>query len=155
MRCAGKRVERIIIGTHATDVERFAAQQLQSYFSEMTAPSEPVPIIATDEPPVGSGLDIVLGQSSTNPHLARLCAEAKVRADNATLGEDGYLIHQTGSALLLTGTHPRSALFAVYHLLESCGVRFYGYRARGGEIVPHHDIDRGFLDAARSWKSRR
>ena len=40
-------------------------------------------------------------------------------------------------AVLLTGRCPRSCLFAAYHLLERCGVRFFGYRGRDGEIVPH------------------
>jgi len=37
---------------------------------------------------------------------------------------------------VLAGSHDRSALFAVYHFLETCGVRFFGYKGRNGEIIP-------------------
>lgn len=144
VRCAGKRVERIVIGAHASEVERFAAQQLQTYLGEIsggagTGDAGHLPIIQSDDPETLPGAGIVLGQSASDPGVARLCAAAGLKVDAAALGDDGYRIQRLGSTLLLTGPQPRSSLFAVYHLLESCGVRFFGYRARGGEIVPHHD----------------
>jgi hypothetical protein len=138
---AAERVRVIVIGAQSTAVERFAAEELQRYLREMSPTADPVPIRAAEEfsTEVAAG-EVLIGRSATNSRLGRVIEAAKFNVDRATLGEDGYLVKtvpaKSGSALLLTGSHDRSALFAVYHFLETCGVRFFGYRARAGEIVP-------------------
>jgi hypothetical protein len=138
----GRPEVTIVIGTQATMVERFAAEELQSYVGQITGASEKIPIVIAGGGVIaGPANEIIIGRPETNPRLAALGALSALRLDTNFLGDDGYIIKSintgTNNALILSGSNDRSSLFAVYHLLETCGVRFYGYKSRNGEIVPH------------------
>jgi len=132
----------IVIGAKATEVERFAAQELQHYVSEMTRAGDgaKLPILTHDVALPAVECEILIGRPETNPAVARLCAKRQICLDARSLGVDGYVIKTMPgggtTTLLLAGSHDRSSLFAVYHFLETCGARFFGYRWRDGEIVP-------------------
>ncbi len=143
---AGQAKACIVIGSKATEVERFAAEELQDYVRQMTLASgasdgAQLPILTADasRPPVAC--EILIGRPETNPAVAEMHREKRLRIDTPALGPDGYVIKTVttiggATTLLLTGSHDRSSLFAVYHFLEICGVRFFGYRGRNGELVP-------------------
>ncbi|HWA99343.1 MAG TPA: DUF4838 domain-containing protein, partial [Pirellulales bacterium] len=120
--------------------------ELQHYIRAMTiAEGAPqgatLPIVPLDEPTEVDRNAILVGRPATNAAIAKLVERERIDLDQ--LGSDGYVIKTcTGAAgptLLLAGANDRGTLFAAYHLLELCGVRFFGYRDRGGEIVPQLD----------------
>jgi hypothetical protein len=129
----------IVIGEQATPVERFAAEELQRYVAQMTAVTLPIQTLPPGAPV--QGFEILLGRPATHARLARVCADARLRLEHERLGDDGYVVQTVSAgpgqaALVLSGTHDRSALYAVYHLLETCGARFFGYQTRQGELIP-------------------
>jgi hypothetical protein len=136
----------IVIGGNATVVERFAAEELQSYVSQLTAspagagPKLPI-VIAGSALPSGVTNEIVIGRRETNPRMAAVCSANGLALGQDVLGEDGYVVRTVPEGahgvLVLGGSQDRSALYAVYHFLETQGVRFFGYRSRNGEVVPH------------------
>ena len=100
----GSAIAGIVVPEDAPSPERIAATELQRYLRQMSGIEVPI----TGAP--GSGRKILIGSAAPTP--------------TESLGEDGYVIRTAGDALLLTGAHPRSALYAVYHLLEQylgCG----------------------------------
>ena len=143
----GEAESRIIVADEATEVERFAAAELQRYISQMTAGNEAggkVPIISSGKAGDALNGDILLGRAATHSRVAALCQQQQIAVDAVALGSDGYVIRTTEDQsgreviLLASGTE-RGVLFAVYQLLEKLGVRFFGYRDREGEVVPRLD----------------
>ena len=93
----------IVLATDATPSERYAAEELQTWFARRTGLRLPV----------HTGLEAAPGQ-------VRLSA-----AGNADLGEEGYHIDVQPDAVSVTGGRPRGILYGVYHLLEELlGLRF-------------------------------
>jgi hypothetical protein len=138
-----KPASRIIVADKATDVERFAAEELQRYIGLMTA-GVAVPIISTDQAGEAASGDILLGRAATHSRVAEVCQQQHIEVDEAALGSDGYIIRTTTDVggrevIVLTSTTERGVLFAAYQFLEKLGVRFFGYRDRDGEVVPHRD----------------
>ena len=131
----------IVIGQNATEVEQFAASEFQSYIAQITGSSQEIPIINDQQ---AEGLlttnEIIIGQPQTNLRLSQLCNEYGLMLDTNLLSDDGYIVKSlsdgANNVLILSGSNNRSSLFAVYHFLETCGVRFFGYKSRNGEIVP-------------------
>jgi autotransporter-associated beta strand protein len=132
----------IVIGDAATEVEQFAASELQSYVAQITGSSQNISVLtASQAADLPATNEILIGQPETNPLIAQLGDQFGVDLTTNTLGCDGYVVKSinTGASnvLILSGSNNRSALFSVYHLLETWGARFYGYKSRNGEIIPH------------------
>jgi hypothetical protein len=138
---SGRPQAAIVLGAHATPVEHFAGEELQAYVARITGVQLPV-LTAGQTVATAPANEIVIGRPETNPRLAQLCRQTGLLLDTNTLGDDGYIVKSvntgTNTTLILSGSNDRSCLFAVYQLLETYGVRFYGYRSRNGEIVPKH-----------------
>ncbi len=126
---------RIVIGNQASEVEKFAAEELQKYVKAVSGADLPISTHGSDS----SLSTIFIGTPASNPGVRGLKArELKPAADDSAT--DGFLIKTftTGSkqGLLLGSNGPRGVLFAVYGFLEQClGVRFFGFD-RSGEIIP-------------------
>jgi hypothetical protein len=145
----GRAKARIVLSDQAGEVERFAATELQHYIAAMTAsPAEPagavLPIVKVSAPGADLGCDILLGRPANHAPLAQLCGKEKAFSDPAVLGDDGYRLEAVPArngreTVILASNGERGVLFAAYQFLEKLGVRFFGYRERDGEIVPHGD----------------
>ncbi len=115
-----------MLGARPSVVERFAAEELKAYIQRLTGREH------RDE---NDAFEVLIGRPET---LARIPASIAAASE-----DDRFVVrtvHENGhTALVLTGGQDRSCLFAVYRLLETFGVRFYGYRDRNGEVVPKLD----------------
>lgn len=143
----GEAKARIVLQESASETEKFAAAELQHYLGLMTATDAArvtVPMAVGGDAAKDANANILIGRALPRSRIASLCEEQNIVADEATLGSDGYVIRTATqkdgrSVLLLTAATERGVLFAAYHLLETLGVRFFGYRERDGECVPHRD----------------
>jgi hypothetical protein len=140
---------RIVLADHPTEVERFAAEELQHYLAAMTSTEAlpaglSLPIISESAAVPASSCDLLLGRPQTHQLLAKLSEDKSIFPDGATMVADGYRLKTvtpasgTG-AVILAANEERGVLFAAYQFLEKLGVRFYGYRDREGEIIPHEE----------------
>jgi len=99
----------IVLNADATPTERHAARELQLHLQLISGAC--LPIVENQN----SGPRIVIGYEGSTP-FAEECG---------VLGEDGCLIKTVGDVLILAGTAPRGALYAVYEFLErELGVRW-------------------------------
>jgi hypothetical protein len=124
----GKTAYRIAISGSATEVEQFAAQELQKYLSKMTGAEFSV----TRGRP--KGRVILLGGAMATPGSI----------DRSKLGLDGYVISAQPESIVLAGTNDRGMLFSVYAFLELLGCRWFApnfdfYGPLGAEVVPKSD----------------
>jgi hypothetical protein len=145
---AGQAKGRIVVADHASEVERFAAEELRHYLAAMTATEAlpagvSLPIVPESAAGPDGPCDVLVGRPATFRSLAKLCDDRQLFPDGASIVADGYRLktvsRATGGAVVLAANEERGVLFAAYQLLEKLGVRFYGYRDRDGEIVPHGD----------------
>jgi hypothetical protein len=117
----------ILVEEGAAPAERFAAQELQNYFEQITGAK--LPIAAAPS----SDARIVIGAHS----LSRALAIPSRFAD-----DDSFKIKRDGAALFIKGATPRGTLFAVYAFLEQLGCRWFapGVATLEGhhELIPHH-----------------
>jgi len=143
----GRATARIIVAEQATGVEQFAAAELQRYIAAMTAndavpEGAAIPIVRETASGAEADGDILLGRPATHARLAKTCKDGRIVTGKAALPEDGYRIKTMTTdgghgVIVLTANEERGVLYATYQLLETLGVRFFGYRDRDGEIVPH------------------
>ncbi len=107
----------IVVGSHFSPLENYAADELKVILQRLYR-VEVVDSVA------GKGSDniILLGQASTNPHLAQALGE------HATdLSEQGLMLRSIGDeprTLVVRGGSPVATLWAVYELGERLGVRY-------------------------------
>lgn len=104
----GKPLARIVVGADAPPSTRYAAEELQRFLGEMTGAEF---AIVPDTEPLREN-DIVLG---CNAHLGRATRNDKLYAQ---LGNESYVIENTGRNLIIAGGEPRGTLYGVYGLLE-------------------------------------
>ena len=145
----GKPMARIVVANHMTEVERFAVEELQRYVAAMTTgewahAGVMLPMATEAAQDAAPPCEILVGRATTHARLAKLCADHHIAADDQTLASDGYVIKSIAMddgrrLIVLTAASERGVLFATYQFLEVLGVRFFGYRDRDGEIVPHRD----------------
>lgn len=123
------RLERIIIPPNSPEPLRFAAEELKAYL----------------EKSVGADLPVLKGVPArgaffiTTPQLTPdIDKQAGGFTPETNRKFDRTLIAERQGCVYLIGENPRSALYAVYDLLQDrLGVRFYGPGAIN-EIVPVH-----------------
>ena len=105
----------IVVGQRPGLVERFAAEELQSYLEKVCGARVPVRAERSE--------------GKTNLIIASANAEEG-------LGADGFIIRSAGHDLLLLGGGPRGKLYAAYEFVEAhLGVRWFNSDA-SDEIVP-------------------
>ena len=102
----GKAQATIILGTDATETEKYAASQLQTYLKRVTSADFNI----SNDPSV-KGSRIFVGQTNA---VKRLLGDF----DWKSLRVDGILIRTIGNDLILSGDRPRGSMYAVYTFLE-------------------------------------
>lgn len=128
----GRPGASILVGPEAEWLELHAAEELRGYLQAMS--DVEIPLVRENP---SHGTVVAVGRPETNSLVAKACQQGNVDLSRETLGEDGFLIRTLRlngcDTLLLSGCHGRSALYAVYALLETVlGVGFF----RDGERVP-------------------
>ena len=118
----GKPAAAIVVGADATEPEKNAALELQSYIQKIS----------------GAELEITPEPSQTLNNIYVGQTELTKRQvpgfDWDSLKRDGILIRSDKKSLVLAGDRPAGTLYAVYDFLEKdLGVRFW---APGEEYVP-------------------
>jgi alpha-N-acetylglucosaminidase len=136
----GTPTAAIVLGRHATPIERHAADELVKYVKAMSGAT--LPIREGERPKAQSGekTALLIGRAETNPLIADLVRQGQVRLSADYPGLDGFIIKTIGSAgaspshsVVIGGSADRATLYAVYHLLERfCGVGFFW----DGDYVP-------------------
>jgi hypothetical protein len=108
----GASVYCIVTAPDAPEPERFAADELGRYLSQMSGVQ--LRIVTRDAPDAQGEKTVLLGEA----------VPAAARGALAGQGEDAFLIRTEGRRLMLAGASPRATLYAVYALLEDLGVGF-------------------------------
>jgi len=136
----------IVISPAASEVERFAADELQKYLDQMSGVSL---AISTTK---GRGRSILVGKALASDH----------DLDQASLGYDDYIIKVQPESITLAGVNGRSTLYSVYAFLEKLGCRWFApnfdFYGAVGELVPSTDVLRapvGITRARSSMKYRK
>ncbi|MEN8127286.1 MAG: DUF4838 domain-containing protein [Planctomycetota bacterium] len=111
----GKSNYRIVIPATASDVEKYAADELQNFLQQIAGVQLE---IVTDAEKM-SKAEILLGNNS---HLKKL----KTDIDFESLGKEGFTIRSHGKHLIITGSAERGVMYGVYTFLEDyLGCRWY------------------------------
>ncbi len=125
----GKAKATIVTGSHPSDQERRAAQELQTYIWKMTSGNgrnaEKLPIRTDRDTP--GGTRVFVGRS-------RHIKEMGIHLDD--LSANGFTIQMVSDDLVLCGKDDLGTAFAVYTFIEKyCGVRWL-WPGELGEHVP-------------------
>ncbi len=114
---------RIMVGPQATEIEVFAAQELQGYLLQISGAFMPM---ANENERMYKKL-ILVGKNAGRLMLPE--------SEFNRLKHDDFLIKVVGDRLILAGNSPRATLYSVYSFLESLGCRWF---APGiiGEVLP-------------------
>lgn len=123
----------VFVGPEASRLEQHAAAELCKYLHAISG----APFFVCRKKPA-TGTVAAIGRPETNPLVAEACQLGLVQMSKEALGEDGFLIRTLRlngcDTLVLSGSHERSALYAVYAFLETAlGVGFF----RDGERIPY------------------
>lgn len=111
----GSSPYQIVVAADALASERYAAEELQTYFERMTGAQ--LPIVADGD--ARKATEIVLG-SATVPDSSTPTKDVVIP------GTDGYSLQTVGQRLRIAGNGPRGTLYGVYALLEEkLGVRWF------------------------------
>jgi Domain of unknown function (DUF4838) len=124
----GKTNYQIVISTRASEVEQFAAKELQRYLGRIT----------------GATFPIVEGEASGN--VIRIGSQMMPAGfiENHQLGVDGFIDQAKPGNILLAGVNGRATLFSVYAFLRELGCRWFApnfdfYGKATGEVIPQAD----------------
>lgn len=109
----GKSGYVILIDEVASETTRFAAQQLNHYVKQMTPTS--LPIVREAKP---NDLIISIGETEISKGLG-------IRFAERYQDDDQFVIVNREGSLFLLGATQRANLYAVYHLLEYWGCRWF------------------------------
>ncbi len=113
----GKPQAVIVLGSQCIPSERTAAKELAKYLKQITGADYPV--MVESGALKAKQTRIYVGQSKQADKLLN-------SLDWQKLGKDGIVIKTTANALVLTGSRPRGALYAVYSFLEdTLGCRWW------------------------------
>ena len=131
----GKSRATIIIGEKATEVEEFAALELQKYIQQISGATLP---IRKDSENVEGNL-VLIGSKQNNTKISGLGNEIPISSQYP--GEDGFIIKTVGNNLILAGSNNRGTLYSVYAFLESLGCRWFSLleSQHDWEIIPEKE----------------
>ena len=118
----------IIQPAHASETERFAAEELSRYLQKITG--QPFEIRSAAAPPKAG---LFIGR--------RFAESIGISFSQAELGDEGFILKRIGGRVVLAGISDRGTLYAVYAFLQQAGCRWFApnfdfYGAAGGEFVP-------------------
>lgn len=124
---------QIVVGKAATDMQDYAAKELQKYLYQLSGTH--VPIVTETE-----GMELtnafVLGTLEANSQIGAVKEELESIAGTGAEGhegEQGYMLKKAGSTLYIGGTDDEGALYGVYGLLDDYyGIGFYF----SGDVIP-------------------
>ncbi len=144
----GHGTSAIVLPSRATEVERFAARELAKYLHLMSGAAVPTVL----GKPERSSLPTVYIGSLTTPDDTGF-----PRPDRVPNDPEGFIIRtEAADTLLLIGSEPVGALYAVYALLtDVLGVSFVGLGERGDEVPIQGTIDIPAIDRADKPTMRR
>ncbi len=124
----------IVVSTDATDAEKFAADELQTYLEKIS--DAEIPVKNGEFSPRGNHIFVGQSTSATNFGI-----------DTEGLSKEGFVIRTLDDNLFLVGHDDAGTQFAVYTFLEKyMGVRWF-WPGESGEVVPQkHTISIGEID---------
>ena len=114
---AEKSVARcsILLPTEARPPVQFAAAELRRYLHRIT------------------GVEVPFGGSEAG--VIRLVQPEETGVGRPYEEDDAFSVAVSAKEIVLTGHSDRAVLYAAYHLLEQCGVEFWGFGPEG-EVIP-------------------
>ena len=121
---------QIILGEEATDIEQYAARELQKYLYQLTGVTASI----AEPAQIEEGDRFILGQSATNQLIAQAGQDGTMTLPQQ---EQGYALKtvesDSSSTLYIAGSDETGVLYGVYGLLDDhYDVGFYF----GGETLP-------------------
>ncbi len=103
----------IVVGSGATEPERYAAEYLQTQIDRRFKRKLPIHAEA-DVPPAVSQV-LLLGQIDTNSWLSRICRDHAIDLTSDSPGHDGFVIHNVEDGprqiVLIGGSNPRGVVY--------------------------------------------
>ncbi len=111
----------LALGNDADEVVEQAALQLNHYLAKIAG-------VEALSPAIERPVRVEIGSAADNDEL-----RARAAAD-----ESGYFVEITRDTVRLAGTTPRATAFAIYHLLEGLGCRWF-MPGEIGEVIPSMD----------------
>ncbi len=115
----GAAMAKIVLSASATDLEKYAAEELRYHIEKVSGASLEV---VTEAP--ADVLSMVIGTPDSHPELAELFPEdiawitTLEEDDGRQWGDDGFAIRQMDGTLYIFGATPRGALNGVYDFIE-------------------------------------
>ncbi|MFD0716081.1 DUF4838 domain-containing protein [Paenibacillus sp. GCM10027626] len=113
----------IVISASATNLEKQAAEELQTYILKMSG----LELSVTDEVYGVDGKKLFIGSAAPNPELDRISAGGEQ--------PESFRLHVTEESAQFVGLTDQGTLYAVYELLEQLGVRWF-MPGELGTVVP-------------------
>jgi hypothetical protein len=141
---------QVVISAQAGKFEKAAAADLVTYIERMTG-AKPALITAEELAQTaqkGSNPVFIIGEEALkfDPSLKK--ALTKAAKPNPVLRADAIVLRRKGNRVLLAGNHDEAHYYAVAHLLQLWGCRWY-MPTDFGECIPHHEkLTVGKLDYA-------
>ncbi|RAV21323.1 DUF4838 domain-containing protein [Paenibacillus contaminans] len=118
----GESRAAIVVTTTATELEKQAAQELQSYLKRISGTELS---IVTNASAV-TGTKIFVGSAAPDPDLDQI--------RQGGTDPDSFRLSVSGESIQLVGLSGRGVLFAAYELLEQIGIRWFAPGEIGTEI---------------------
>ena len=139
---AADKSGHIVIGQNASDMEHYAARELQRYLNQILGSLLTIETAKPDG--TLSGRVFLLGTRESNPLIAKLAEESLIQVSASDPGPQGYVLKKAGQEfrlpksrateiLVIAGSDEEGCLYGVYGLLEEhYGIGFY----LGGDVLP-------------------
>ena len=109
---------QIVVGANATELEQYAAKELQRYLCALSGVLAP---ITNDGDPILDSA-FVIGQPGTNRKIAELVSAGQLTLGSGDPGAQGYVLKklslQSHDVIVIAGSDPTGILYGVYGLLE-------------------------------------
>jgi uncharacterized protein DUF4838/glycosyl hydrolase family 67 len=107
----GKAKAVIVLPKDASPSMKWAAEELQAAIEEISGATLPIKNLP--------------GPSADTPRVVIHMAEHVAAKEASDLGTDGYWIRVQGNSVLIAGSPKRGAMYGVYTLIETLGVRWW------------------------------
>lgn len=135
---------QIVIAKTAAPYEKFAAEELQSYFLKMTGLEMPIEMGFEQR----NGPSIYILDGSRPSHRRRLSFSALDQ-----LKDDGYLIQTHQDSVYISSKEPFGIVYGVYqYLTRVFGVYFYDYGPEGETVPQFNNLEHGLLSIVKNPK---
>lgn len=113
---AGKTTYQVVVAKDAQPAERYAAEELARFLSEISGAAFTARQLDAAETPGPQTIRVGAGAAG----------ELVTQAEIDRLGQEGYLYRTSGASLIIAGGRPRGTLYGVYSLLEDeLGCRWF------------------------------